>query len=113
MGIPREGRNGSVKLDREGLIAWLDRLGRLEDRIQRQIELTSTSGMYTLVGNDRRLSAAVELRDQHVKALLGALKAVRKVIHELKQLRDATNKAGGYVVAADRDSADDMPGGGN
>ncbi|MGH2601323.1 MAG: hypothetical protein ACRDJ9_18285 [Dehalococcoidia bacterium] len=106
MGIPSE---GSVRLDRQGLAIWLRRLTALEDRIEAQIARADKQGMYTMIGRDSRLTAAVELRDQHIKALLGALKAVRRVIGDVKRLRQAANKAGGYVLTADRDSADGMP----
>ena len=108
MGIPSE---GSVSVDRRGLATWLQRLTALEDRIEGQIARADKTGMYTMVGRDSRLTAAVELRDQHVKALLGALKAVRRVIGDVKRLRRAADKAGGYVLTADRESADRMPSG--
>ncbi|MQA24899.1 MAG: hypothetical protein GEU94_05385 [Micromonosporaceae bacterium] len=115
MGNPERGSD-DVRLDRAGLVAWLDRLSHLERRIKRQVARTSRTGESAKLlsgGGISALSGAAQLRDRHVIALSNARGQVLKVSTLLAKLYGVTDKAAGGVIAADRRGAGGIPGSGD
>ena len=103
MAIPDAG--DGVRLDPEGTRRWLERVGHIAHGVDRHIRNLSKNAS-SMVGNDERFTAAVNLGRQHGGALDEAHALVGAIAKDIAAIRAKGLKAIGELTGADADGAD-------